>query len=135
MSTKSHLYFSLTFTGMVDAVGNRDTDEPAMRASDLKSNLEDLISRALSEGLVTGDSAGVLEDHEVVAGVTAQFPWYHDIGLSAVQLDDKYNLEGDGEHPNFPRSLWRGEVVNENTLLGYWEWVVHQIDSHGPEDA
>lgn len=33
------------------------------------------------------------------------------------------------EHPDWPRSEWRHEVQNNDTRLGYWEWVVHQIES------
>lgn len=44
------------------------------------------------------------------------------------ELDDKYNPKGDGEHPIFPRSDWRDQVAQENTLRGYWDWVVAQIE-------
>lgn len=51
-----------------------------------------------------------------------------DFGLTAEQLDDKYNPEGDGEHPVFTRGDWRNEVFNGYTLRGYWEWVEAQIE-------
>lgn len=54
-------------------------------------------------------------------------PKHADHGLTAEQLDDKYNPEGGGEHPQFPREQWRWHVDAENTLLGYWDWVEHQI--------
>ena len=28
-----------------------------------------------------------------------------------------------GAHPNYPKSDWRYEVENGDTMLGYWEWV------------
>jgi len=28
-----------------------------------------------------------------------------------------------GEHPKYPREDWRMEVYNEETTVGYWEWV------------
>lgn len=31
------------------------------------------------------------------------------------------------EHPVQGRSVWRDEVQSGNTLLGYWEWVSHQL--------
>ncbi|QWE98138.1 MULTISPECIES: hypothetical protein [unclassified Cupriavidus] len=34
----------------------------------------------------------------------------------------------DTEHPDHPRSAWRSEVANDDTLLGYWEWVFHSIE-------
>ncbi len=53
--------------------------------------------------------------------------------LNPGDLDDKYNQEGDGEHPNFPRQLWRHEVVEMNTVSGYWDWVFNQIQSWEPD--
>ncbi len=50
-----------------------------------------------------------------------------DFGLTAEQLDDKYNPEGDGEHPTFPRADWQYEVANGDTLSGYWAWVEHKL--------
>lgn len=47
--------------------------------------------------------------------------------LSPEQLDDKYNPDGDGEHPNYTRKDWRFAVENDETLLGYWGWVEFQI--------
>lgn len=51
-----------------------------------------------------------------------------DSGLTAEQLDDAYNPEGGGEHPRFTRSDWRQAVENEETLTGYWAWVVSEIE-------
>lgn len=51
-----------------------------------------------------------------------------DYGLSAEQLDDEYNLDGDGEHPDFPRADWRWAVAEDCTLLGYWAWVACKVD-------
>lgn len=36
-----------------------------------------------------------------------------------------------GECAQFPRVTWRFEVANEETNLGYWEWVVHQAGDEG----
>ncbi len=51
-----------------------------------------------------------------------------DFQLSVEQLDDKYNPEGDGEHPVFTRWDWTQVVAQRSTLSGYWEWVVDQLD-------
>lgn len=51
-----------------------------------------------------------------------------DADLIPEQLDDKYNQEGGGEHPAFPRAFWRQDVSNGDTLLGYWEWTAHRIE-------
>lgn len=51
-----------------------------------------------------------------------------DYGLRADQLNEKYNPEGDGEHPTFPRCDWREEVRHERTIIGYWDWVEYQLE-------
>lgn len=33
-----------------------------------------------------------------------------------------------GENPLCSRYYWRAEVANEDTQLGYWEWVMHRLD-------
>ena len=33
-----------------------------------------------------------------------------------------------GVHPDFPVSDWRYEVANDDTRLGYWEWVQAAIE-------
>jgi hypothetical protein len=50
-----------------------------------------------------------------------------DYGLTADELDGKYNPEGDGQHPEYTRADWRAAVENEDTISGYWEWVRHQL--------
>lgn len=53
---------------------------------------------------------------------------YEDFNLTSVQLDDKYNPDGDGEHPVFTRWDWCQIVAQRSTLLGYWDWVVYRLD-------
>ena len=60
--------------------------------------------------------------------ITEVEPHADDIGLSPKQLDDKYNEDGDGEHPKFPRATWRTQVAEQWTVSGYWEWVFSQIN-------
>lgn len=33
-----------------------------------------------------------------------------------------------GSHPDYPVGDWRNEAANDETRLGYWAWVVHQIE-------
>lgn len=47
--------------------------------------------------------------------------------LTASQLDDKYNPDGDGSHPAYSRHVWRDAVCLGYTLLGYWDWVADQL--------
>lgn len=58
-----------------------------------------------------------------------------DADLTATQLDDKYNLHGDGEHPGYPRESWREAVGAQQTLLGYWTWVEHQLGEDAELDT
>lgn len=54
-----------------------------------------------------------------------------DRDLSPEQLDDKYNPDGDGQHPTHTRRWWREAVANDETLQGYWQWVANQIEEEG----
>lgn len=51
-----------------------------------------------------------------------------DYSLTAEQLDDKYNPDGDGRHPIFTNWDWIQVVAQRSTLLGYWDWVAHQVE-------
>jgi hypothetical protein len=50
-----------------------------------------------------------------------------DLGLPGGALDDKYNPEGDGEHPVVTRQEWREAVAQQETVSGYWDWTAHKI--------
>lgn len=50
-----------------------------------------------------------------------------DEDLTADQLNKKYNPNGGGEHPEHTRKDWMWAVSNENTTLGYWDWLEEQI--------
>lgn len=39
-----------------------------------------------------------------------------------------------GEHPHYTRQAWCQEVDNRDTHLGYWEWVVHQVEANGGDE-
>lgn len=60
-------------------------------------------------------------------GLVINTGYDEDAHLSADQLDDKYNPEGAGEHPMFTRQMWREAVANEDTICGYWSWLVSEI--------
>jgi len=47
------------------------------------------------------------------------------LNAKAEQLDAEFNENGDGEHPDYPRAMWREAVADESTLLGYWQWVAY----------
>lgn len=31
------------------------------------------------------------------------------------------------QHPDYDHDAWRGAVHDEDTLLGYWDWVVQEM--------
>jgi hypothetical protein len=33
------------------------------------------------------------------------------------------------EHPDWPKTDWQYDVANNDTKLGYWEWVAHNVES------
>lgn len=33
-----------------------------------------------------------------------------------------------GSHTDHPVSDWQHEVSNHDTIIGYWDWVVNQIE-------
>lgn len=49
-----------------------------------------------------------------------------------VPLDPNQAL---GEHPQFTRQDWKHEVLNDDTNLGYQQWVCHQIDAQSTHPA
>lgn len=51
-----------------------------------------------------------------------------DAALDAEELEEKYSPTGGGEHPLFKREDWRTAVNSDDTLLGYWGWVVNQLN-------
>ena len=38
------------------------------------------------------------------------------------------------EHPAWPLAKWCDEVVNDETRMGYWAWVVARIAEEGGQD-
>ena len=50
------------------------------------------------------------------------------LGLEALDLAAHFGGTW-GEHPQHEVGAWAEEVANEDTRLGYWEWVANRIDS------
>lgn len=50
-----------------------------------------------------------------------------DASFSAEQLEEKYSPTGGGEHPMFSRLMWREAVANQDTIAGYWGWLMSEI--------
>ena len=39
-----------------------------------------------------------------------------------------------GVHPKYPKSDWKYEVENGDTMLGYWEWALCKLEEEESED-
>lgn len=49
-----------------------------------------------------------------------------DFGRTAAQLEAKHG----NEHPVYTREDWRTNVGQGYTKLGYWDWVLHNVESN-----
>lgn len=47
--------------------------------------------------------------------------------LEAHELRNRYALEG--EHPDHPASDWQAQVADGDTRLGYWDWLVVELET------
>lgn len=106
--------------------GSSDAIESSLRA-DLDAH--DVLARVERLAVIEADPAVAHIDHVLPEGLKDLVVAIATIDddLTAEQLDDRYNPEGGGEHPMHPRTDWRYEVANEDTLVGYWDWVAHKI--------
>jgi len=50
-----------------------------------------------------------------------------ELALAANALRQKHGSNW-GEHPQHPREDWGHEAANDDTRLGYWEWVANRMD-------
>jgi hypothetical protein len=65
----------------------------------------------------------------------APYAALQDYDLTPEQLDDKYNPDGGGEHPEITREDWAQAVEQGETSSGYWGWLSHKlIEKHEDED-
>lgn len=72
--------------------------------------------------------------------VTAETQYWHGSWDEGARLVDRHKKLGYlvdlwKEHPQFSRRDWRYEVIDDNTIAGYWDWVMTQIEQHEDEDA
>lgn len=44
-------------------------------------------------------------------------------------LEAKEQGDWDYDNTEFPRTAWRVDVTMGDTQLGYFDWVIHQIES------
>lgn len=65
------------------------------------------------------------EDGNTVCTGCAQY----EADMEAATLMQKKDLWDDFK--KYPRADWRAEVANDDTQLGYWDWVKQHITLHG----
>lgn len=99
-----------------------------------------------SDKLVIGrlDVISPLHAEQEVGCVSCQSTWTLSYAFSEIlklesndhqmgpeELREKYDgSQGTnwGQHPEYPMHVWQDEVAGLDTRLGYWEWVVHQLE-------
>jgi hypothetical protein len=52
-----------------------------------------------------------------------------------VERQDEVPADVWSENPKYPRSDWKHEVAEDNTNLGYWEWVLHTEEADQPHGS
>lgn len=56
--------------------------------------------------------------------------------MNASQFDSREELNDFdfwGEHPEFSLEDWKHEVANDDTRLGYWDWVISEQEKASDE--
>ena len=104
-----------------------DAHNPAAYAVASEQDLpEDQFRAALLEIL------GGVEDHSA-ADKDALTCAVRTAAVAALVVDSGGDLWG--SHPKYPKSDWRYEVENGDTMLGYWEWVHCKLEESAQEDV
>lgn len=82
-----------------------------------------------SNGRAAGESVTWMRDGEPYKGYEPPHPLdtLPDHELTAEQLDEKYNGDGDGEHPKHTVLNWIAAAQLDTVRDGYWHWVQHKL--------
>lgn len=88
------------------------------------SNPHERLRHHVTGAIERGEAQPIVEQPAGAQRIIAE-----DAPLNADQLDDKYNHDGDGEHPLFTRADWRDAVAIEDTISGYWVWVAYKLNT------
>ncbi len=56
-------------------------------------------------------------------------PTHPDVEIIQTSKVIKIIDDGWGENERYPRFDWKADVANNDTNLGYWEWVAHQQEA------
>jgi len=88
-------------------------DTNGVSVDELKDNLERLVRIGIGDGLLTWNSPAEVDSHSYSVVEVADSHWDND--------------------PDFPVEDWQSEVSNDDTRLGYREWVAHQKEEADDE--
>jgi len=56
------------------------------------------------------------------------------VNEKAIKLREEHGGEW-GEHPDYPHEDWSVDAVNNDTRLGYWEWVADMLEARDGDGA
>lgn len=119
------------------------------RSRHIEDVFEAMFNRIYGSGGLTGSSTLMVDKWELVLGwilsgrpassteATSSLVDVADYQLNAAQLREKYETLDPGdhwaEHPDFTHADWAQEAAELNTLNGYWDWVVNEIEQRQDE--
>jgi hypothetical protein len=108
------------------ALGARDISLPFVPAEVTDFSVDSVCTVADIEAARTAIIRAIPALEEILVSLAAagNILGKNDEELTAQELREKYDTEeGWGQHPRFTMEDWRNEVSNEDTRIGYWDWV------------
>jgi hypothetical protein len=108
------------------ALGARDISLPFVPAEVTDFSVDSVCTVADIEAARTAIIRAIPALEEILVSLAAagNILGKNDDELTAQELREKYDTEeGWGQHPRFTMEDWRNEVSNEDTRIGYWDWV------------
>ncbi len=108
---------------LVEIINVPQVDDPA----DLANNYSLPLIVQWDNGIKENTSVAAVA---LITKENSQLPHSYllDYQLVPDQLSERYNPNGDGEHPVYDRASWREAVGAQQTLSGYWDWVYYWLD-------
>jgi hypothetical protein len=95
---------------------------------DFEINVVDELDRTVQQDADHDDYSGSDDGTVEQINDSPRYLPHLDVESTVEDLQNRYNPDGDGEHPLFTQLEWRLEVVLNETLEGYWAWVKAEID-------
>jgi len=108
------------------ALGARDISLPFVPAEVTDFSVDSVCTVADIEAARTAIIRAIPAVEEILVSLAAagNILGKNDDELTAQELRKKHDAEeGWGQHPRFTMEDWRNEVSNEDTRIGYWDWV------------